>query len=356
MKQAIFAILTTSALYAGTAHALPQGIHKWETSGGRLILVHGTYQDELHYRRNYSFYFQPESSPDDWLQVPIMEKKGIPSIGWDSASHGEVTLADATVVQRAGKMFFITASKRIGKGTPYDPGEVTVTWHELYDAGDNDHDGTAQKFKPVFTRVIRAVADGVDEILEKESKLPYIEKQSIEDLKFDKIKPVGKVVSVLRVVGQKDENVLILSEKPSKSPNGRIERIDLNATYYAKAGQQWKSEWAINDFVDCPGLDSKASFFPETTTVTDIDNDGNPEITVAYQLFCGGGIDPSTVKVILRQGDTKFAIRGESLVRVPGQAPMGGTHTPDPSLLQTKNAAFLKHLKSIWSSVYVEKR
>jgi hypothetical protein len=356
MKQAIFAILTTSALYAGTAHALPQGIHKWETSGGKLILVHGIYQDEIHYRRNYSFYFQQNSSPADWLQVPIMEKKGIPSIGWDSASRGEVTLEDATVVQRAGKIYFITASKSVGKGTPYDPGDVTVTWHMLFDGGDNDHDGTAQKFKPVSTRVVRTVANGVDEILEKEAKLPYVRKQSAEILERAKVKPAGKVVSILQVEGQTDEKLLVLSEKPSKSANGRVERIDLNATYYARTGEQWRSEWAINDFVDCPGLDSKASFFADATTITDIDNDGKPEVTVAYQLFCGGGIDPSTVKVILRQGDTKFAIRGESLIRLPGQAPIGGAYTPDPSLQQPKNAAFLKHLKSIWSNVHVEKR
>jgi hypothetical protein len=356
MLKKILLILAASMIDVGSAHALPQGIHKWDTPGGKLILVLGTYQDELHYRRNYSFYFQPVGSADDWRQVPVMEKKGLPSIGWNSASLGEISLADGAVAQRAGAIYFVTASKRAGKGSYYDPGDVTVVWYQLYDAGDNDHDGAAQQFVPVSTRVIRGVPNGVDEVLEKEVQLPFVQKQPADILSREKITAAGKVVGVMRVDGKSDEKLLVLTEKPTKSSNGRVERIDLNATYYFKAGQQWKSEWAINDFVACPGLDLKASFFPDATTVTDIDNDGKPEITVAYQTFCGGAVEPSTVKVILRQGENKFAIRGESLIRLPGQAPIGGTRTPDPALLQAKNAAFLKHLETVWNGVYVEKR
>ncbi|MTW10512.1 hypothetical protein GM658_07830 [Pseudoduganella eburnea] len=355
MKNPLIALVAAALLPSAPAHALSQGINKWETPNGKLVLVLGTYEDQIKYHRNFTFYFQNGES-DDWHQVPIMEKKGIPSIGWDSASHDEITLADGTVVQRADGVYFVTASKRAGKGSYFDPGDVTVTWYQLLDAGDNDHDGAAQQFSPTSTRIIRAVPNGVDDIIAKESKLPLVQKQSAEILGFKKITPLGKVISVTRVVEKTDEKILVLTEKPTKSANGRIERIDLNATYYGKAGQQWKSDWAINDFVNCPGLDSKASFFPDATTITDIDADGKPEITIAYQLFCGGGVEPSTVKVILRQGDTKYAIRGETMIRLPGQAAIGGNRTPDPGLLQPANVAFLKHLESVWNGVYVEKR
>lgn len=355
MKNSLITIVAAALLPLASAHALSQGVNKWDTPNGNLILVLGTYEDAIKYHRNFTFYFQNGAS-DDWHQVPIMEKKGIPSIGWDSASHGEITLADATVVQRADGMYFVTAIKRTGKGSYYDPGDVTVTWYQLLDAGDNDHDGAAQRFSPISTRIFHAVPNGVDDVLAKEAKLPLVLKQSADILGLAKIAPMGKVVSVTRVIGKADEKILVLTEKPTKSANGRIERIDLNASYYAKAGQQWKSDWAINDFVNCPGLDSKASFFPDATTVTDIDGDGKPEITVAYQLFCGGGVEPLTVKVILRQGETKYAIRGESMIRLPGQAPIGENRTPDPALLQPANAPFLKHLESVWNGVYVEKR
>lgn len=349
-------LLTVALLSLNNASALPQGIHKWDARGGKLILVHGTYQDVLHYRRNFSFYFQPEGSPEDWLQVPIRDKKGIPNIGWDTASHGETTLADGAIVQRSGDTFFVTAVKRRGKGGYEEPGDVTITWHRLYDAGDNDHDGTAQLFVQESTRVVRAVAGGVEGILEKESSLPYIRMVPAESLVHEKIIVPGKAVSAMRLQGKEGEQILVLSEKQTKSANGRVERTDLNASLYSKIGNHWKSDWMVNDFVDCPGLDSKAAFFTDATTITDIDKDGKPEVTLAYQLFCGGGVEPSTIKVILRQGETKLAIRGESLIRLPGQAPIGGNRTPDAALQQPKNAPFLKHLEYVWNSVYVEKR
>ena len=59
-------------------------------------------------------------------------------------------------------------------------------------------------------------------------------------------------------------------------------------------------------------------------TFTDVNGDGRVEATVAYHMFCGGGIDTHTVKVILREGATKLAIRGESTAIYPGQEPFGG--------------------------------
>ena len=100
MKNSSLVICAALLLQLPAARAVPQGINKWQTPGGKLVLVHGIYQDVLHYRRNYSFYFQPSNS-DEWLQVPIMDKKGTPNIGWDSVSRGEITLADGVVVQRA---------------------------------------------------------------------------------------------------------------------------------------------------------------------------------------------------------------------------------------------------------------
>jgi hypothetical protein len=170
------------------------------------------------------------------------------------------------------------------------------------------------------------------------------------------IKANGKVVKAGLVNDANGEHLLVLSEKPTTAKNGRVEHYELAANYYDRSGSSWSPAWVIKDFVDCPGLDSAASFFADATSVSDLDNDGTAEVTVAYSMFCGGGIEPSTVKVILRQKDSKFAIRGESLIQYPGQAPFGGTSTLDKALSTRQNAAFKAHMQKIWNQVYVEHR
>lgn len=171
------------------------------------------------------------------------------------------------------------------------------------------------------------------------------------------IAPSGTVVGAQRIDDKEGEHVLVLARQtgpsPSRPNSGRIEHIELTATLYAHAGAIWKPEWTIRDMVDCPNLDSVADFFPKAVTFTDLNGDGRVEVTVPYHLFCGGGIDTHTVKVILREGATKLAIRGESRMLYPGQEPFGGEHQYDKALLQPDRAAYKRHLDRVWQEVSV---
>lgn len=169
-----------------------------------------------------------------------------------------------------------------------------------------------------------------------------------------------QTVAAWRVADRDGDHVLVLTRKTGPSPenprSGRIEATQLTASYYARAGGSWKREWDIRDGVDCPNLDSHALFYPNAVTFTDLNGDGRIEVTVSYHTFCGGGIDSDTVKVILREGATKLAIRGKSRVQYKGQEPFGGGHRHDDALTRPDMAAYRKHLDAVWQSVSVDRR
>lgn len=174
-------------------------------------------------------------------------------------------------------------------------------------------------------------------------------------LAAEHIPSIGKVIDARRVRDRLGEHILVLDRKAGPSPkapkSGRIEHIELNAAYYSRQNGGWRQEWSVHDVVDCPGLDAAADFFASSVSVTDINNDGKAEVTVPYELFCGGGIDTHTVKIILREGPLKLAIRGESTLRLPGQPPFGGDHAYDKILLTPAYAAYKRHMDRVWNTV-----
>ena len=72
--------------------------------------------------------------------------------------------------------------------------------------------------------------------------------------------------------------------------------------------------WRIYDFIsDCP-VDYFATFIKNSFQVTDLNHDGIAEIWVMYKKTCRGDVGPSDMKIIMYQGDQKFAVRGHDKV------------------------------------------
>jgi hypothetical protein len=146
-----------------------QGIHTWPTQSGKLILVVGSYQDTIHFRRSYSFYFQAKGN-DDWNQVPVMGNADGMQFTWQSAHGADVTLADGVVVPRKEGTYFVVASKRSDKGY-HDAGSATATWYKFVESDGSNPDVPAYLLQPVFSRAYPKVKEGVEQVLVKEALL-----------------------------------------------------------------------------------------------------------------------------------------------------------------------------------------
>lgn len=161
--------LLTANVQAKDTIPMQQGIHQWPALNGKLILVVGTYQDSVTFRRTYNFYFK-EAKDEIWNQVPLLNKAARPQSDWYSASGGEVTLADGVVSSRSDGVYFIVADKRADQGY-YEKGEFTVTWYKLVQSSDDRPDDSPYLLKPVFTRNYPKSASTVEAILAKETAL-----------------------------------------------------------------------------------------------------------------------------------------------------------------------------------------
>jgi hypothetical protein len=188
------------------------------------------------------------------------------------------------------------------------------------------------------------------EIQVKPAGLAYVSQQ--------KVPLPGKHIKSILVTDKDGLHLLVMTQLSGPSHTDRAserdERTDLHAIYYARTGDTWVKEWQIRDYSDCPDLDHSADFLPDAVTVTDLNNNGVAEVTVPYTLFCGGGVDSNDLKIIMREGSQKFAMRGRTITNYP-ESPYGGEAAYDKSLSLPVNAAFRKHIAAVRKKVVIQK-
>ena len=116
---------------------------------------------------------------------------------------------------------------------------------------------------------------------------------------------------------------------------------------------QFKRIWKVYDFNDCFGVDWFTGFIPKGTTITDIDKNGITEITMPYVLICRGGMDPGTMKIIMYEDITKYALRGSTMVTCIKENITEGRFKPSKNLLT--NNVFFEFLTKRWDIHKCEK-
>lgn len=133
------------------------------------------------------------------------------------------------------------------------------------------------------------------------------------------IKYEGKIKTAVRWVDSLDDNIAILTETgiyQSKKFKHESDGADaeLFAYHYIVKGDSAFQTWRVYDFIsDCP-VDIEAKFIKNSFQVTDLNKDGVSEIWIMYKTACHGDVSPCDMKIIMYQGQQKFAIRGQNRV------------------------------------------
>lgn len=171
------------------------------------------------------------------------------------------------------------------------------------------------------------------------------------------ILPKGELKEVLRFVDREGDHLLVCSETGvTTSPSDEsMRQAELYARHYLLQNGHYTEGWMVTDFVrDCP-VDLEAQFVPNTTQVTDLNNDGVSEVWIMYTTACHGDVSPSTMKIIVYQGGQKFAMRGRKQVSLGEKDVVGGDYTFDqaftegPAVIREyAKKLWKKHLKQTW--------
>jgi hypothetical protein len=168
----------------------------------------------------------------------------------------------------------------------------------------------------------------------------------------------GKFIEGLRYFDNSGEHVVVLSEntRPANMPEEE-EGVDAELFAYrfvAHADGTLKQAWRVYDFAKECLMDVAANFIQGTFQATDLDHDGIAEIWLSYLIGCKGDISPWGMKVIMYEGEKKFAMRGEQKVVLPEEDSIGGSYSFDSAFSEAPEE-FRRFAKKLWEEYGVLK-
>lgn len=143
----------------------------------------------------------------------------------------------------------------------------------------------------------------------------------------------GKLKDAIRWTDKLGDNIVITCETGIyENPKFKHENDGSDAevfAYHYIITDTLQLSWKIYDFIqDCP-VDIEASFLKNSLQATDLNNDGVAEIWIMYKTVCHGDVSPCDMKIIMYQGQRKFAMRGRNKVPLTNKEYYGGEYKFD---------------------------
>jgi hypothetical protein len=179
------------------------------------------------------------------------------------------------------------------------------------------------------------------------------------------IKYDGFIKNAVRWKDKSGDNIVITTEtgiyrnEKLKHEFEDSSDAELYAYHFILSNKEATQTWRVKDFIaDCP-VDITASFVKNTFKVTDLDKNGIAEIWLMYKTVCHGDVSPSNMKIIMYEGNNKYAMRGENKVQVGSDVNdkasfIGGEFQLDANF---KNGPkiFREYAQNLWKENLIEK-
>jgi hypothetical protein len=208
------------------------------------------------------------------------------------------------------------------------------------------HSSTEQKTETIPAPSIQKFAS--DSTRVKISGLTY----DVNNLP-DGIKYQGKVVAGARWEDKNGSNILVITET-KQTLSGEKKEKELFGYHFMDKEMGPELLWKINDFVKDCEFDITLEFVTGSLTITDLNKDGVAESTFLYKMSCRSDVSPNVLKLLMHEGNKKYAMRGTTKVEIKGEKPYGGETNIDPSF-NLAPEIFLSYAKEQWTKFQTEK-
>jgi len=115
--------------------------------------------------------------------------------------------------------------------------------------------------------------------------------------------------------------VITLSEEKTIYEDNRIKEFFV---HHYLISENNKVLWKTYDFVkDCP-FDITLEYIDRSLSVTDLDSNGLAETSFVYRLSCKSDVSPDDMKLIMHEGNKKYAVRGVMILKINNEDAGGG--------------------------------
>lgn len=159
----------------------------------------------------------------------------------------------------------------------------------------------------------------------------------------------GEETQTVTFSDAKTEHQVVFHFSHAEKDDTRSLRMRVQHDRRARGAKTWTKVWEAKDFVEQCELDAALDLLEPSITVSDVDGDGEPEFSFAYTLGCFSDVSPRDMKLLMYEGKTKYALRGQTKVIEAGEE-YGGTFKADAAFEKAPKA-FLEAAKTLWMKV-----
>lgn len=183
---------------------------------------------------------------------------------------------------------------------------------------------------------------------ENQQQVIEIEQQKFDVNTLPLLDYSGTIVDGKRWIDANGENIILISREELTETENEESIEQIYAYQYVKKGNKFEMIWKVYDFMQAESwMDIYAKFIPQTLAVSDIDGNGIAETMFMYGLFAGTDVSPANVKLIMHEGDKKYALRGFQAIDIGGGELIGGDYEIDKAFKNAPNS-FLDLAKKHW--------